>query len=102
MRAVRFLCQGQFRRVWNEVHVRIYRFVFEIIWIFARAIRRCCRPAPSGTLGVDTKYPVAYESPDHIAPKGTAANNSTNKKFILHMDGKLHREIGRASCRERV
>jgi len=99
LRAVRFLSQGQFRRVWNEVHVRIYRFVYEIIWIFRRPIRRCCRPAPVGTFAVQTKYPVAFESPDHIAPKGTAANNSTNKKFILHMDQKLHREFGNSTLR---
>ena len=91
-RAVRFLCQGQFRRVWNEVHVRIYRFVYEIIWFFMRPIRRAGRPAPSGELGVDTKYRVAFESPDHIVPFGTAANNSTNKKFILNMDEKVRRE----------
>ena len=93
-RAIRFVAQGQFRRVWNEVHVRIYRFVYEIIWLFMRPIRRCCRPAATGTLKLETKYPVAFESPDHIAPKGTASNNSTNKKFILQMDQKLHREFG--------
>jgi hypothetical protein len=27
MRALKFLAQGQFRRVWNELHVRIYRTV---------------------------------------------------------------------------
>jgi SAM-dependent methyltransferase len=99
LRAVRFLSQGQFRRVWNEVHVRIYRFVYEIVWLFMRPIRRCCRPAATGEIKVETKYPVAFESPDHIAPKGTAANNSTNKKFILHIDRKLHGEFGPATLR---
>jgi hypothetical protein len=42
---------------------------------------------------------VAFESPDHIAPKDTAVNNSTNKKFILHMDAKLHRAFGHATLR---
>jgi 2-polyprenyl-3-methyl-5-hydroxy-6-metoxy-1,4-benzoquinol methylase len=92
LRAVRFLCQGQFRRVWNEVHVRIYRVVYEFIWILIRPIRRRGRPVPLGALGVETKHSVAFESPDHIVPFGTAANNSTNKKFILHMDQKLRRE----------
>ena len=93
LRAIRFLCQGQFRRVWNEVHVRIYRFVYELIWLFARPLRAAGRPLPTGLFKVETKFPVAYESPDHIAPKGTAANNSTNKKFILHMDRKLRGEF---------
>src|SRR5437773_5408161 len=99
LRALRFLAQGQFRRVWNEVHVRIYRFIYEIIWLFIRHIRRRGRPAPSGVLRVETKHPVAFDSPDHIAPKGTASNNSTNKKFILHMDRKLHREFGNSTLR---
>jgi SAM-dependent methyltransferase len=99
LRAARFLCQGQFRRVWNEVHVRIYRFLYEIFWLPARPIRRCCRPVATGTIRVETKHPVAFESPDHIAPKGTAANNSTNKKFILHMDRKLHAEFGPGTLR---
>src|SRR5215204_5124371 len=69
LRAVRFLCQGQFRRVWNEVHVRRYRFVYEIIWFFARPLRSSARPEPSGNLTLQTKHPVAFESPDHLAPK---------------------------------
>ena len=97
LRAARFLSQGQFRRWWNEVHVRIYRFVYEIVWLFIRPVRRCCRPVAAGVFRVETKYPVAFESPDHIAPKGTAANNSTNKKFILHMDEKLQREFGNSA-----
>ncbi|MEZ5405600.1 MAG: hypothetical protein R3F23_05300 [Verrucomicrobiia bacterium] len=44
---------------------------------------------PEYTVKVITNYPVAFESPDHIAPKGTAENNSTNKKFVLHMDSLL-------------
>src|SRR5580765_4399097 len=99
LRAIRFLCQGQFRRVWNEVHVRVYRLVYEIIWLFARPIRRTGRRAAVGALSLETKHRVAFESPDHIAPKGTASNNSTNKKFILHMDRKLHREFGNSTLR---
>jgi len=93
LRAVRFLLTGQFRRVWNEVHVRIYRVVWEGLWLVMRPGRRRGRPAPTGVLARETKHPVAYESPDHLAPKGTAENNSTNKKFVLHMDAKLHREF---------
>lgn len=91
--AIKFLCQGQFRRVWNEVHVRIYRVVWEVLFVFILPFRRAGRTAPGGVVSRETDYPVAFKSPDHIAPKGTAVNNSTNKKFILHMDAKLHREF---------
>ncbi|MCX6902774.1 MAG: class I SAM-dependent methyltransferase [Verrucomicrobia bacterium] len=93
LRAIKFLCQGQFRRVWNEVHVRIYRGVWEVLWLFILPFRRKGRPQPPKGLSRVTQHPVAFESPDHIAPKGTSVNNSTNKKFVLHMDAKLHGEF---------
>jgi SAM-dependent methyltransferase len=92
-RAIVFLAQGQFRRVWREVHVRMYRAGYELLFPVVRPFRRRGDPQPEGVITLQTKFPVAYESPDHIAPKGTAENNSTNKKFVLHMDSKLHREF---------
>jgi SAM-dependent methyltransferase len=91
-RAIIFLAQGEFRRVWREVHVRIYLFVYELVFPVLRPFRCQGRAEPEGMIAVQTKFPVAFESPDHIAPKGTAVNNSTNKKFVLHMDSKLRRE----------
>jgi 2-polyprenyl-3-methyl-5-hydroxy-6-metoxy-1,4-benzoquinol methylase len=91
--AIKFLAQGQFQRVWNEVHVRIYRAVWELLWLFILPGRKAGRPRPFGVLDRKTDHPVAFKSPDHIAPKGTAVNNNTNKKFVLHMDAKLHGEF---------
>lgn len=93
-KAIRFLLTGQFQRVWNEVHVRLYRGVWAVLWYLVMPFRRAGRSRPPGTFTRETNHPVAFESPDHIAPKGTAVNNSTNKKFILHMDAKLRREFG--------
>lgn len=89
-----FLLTGQFRRVWNEVHVRLYRAVWAGLWYFVMPFRRAGRQADPTPFARETKHPVAFESPDHIAPKGTAVNNSTNKKFVLYMDAKLRREFG--------
>jgi SAM-dependent methyltransferase len=99
LRAIKFLCQGQFRRVWNEFHVRIYRAAWEILFLVICPLRRAGRPVPHGVFSRETNFSVAFESPDHIAPKGTAVNNSTNKKFILHMDEKLHCEFGGQTLR---
>jgi 2-polyprenyl-3-methyl-5-hydroxy-6-metoxy-1,4-benzoquinol methylase len=93
LRAIRFLCRGEFRRVWNEVHVRIYRPVWEFLFLFIKPGRISGRPEPTGKFTVETNHRVAFESPDHLAPKGTAENNSTNKKFVLHMDEYLRREL---------
>src|SRR5262245_516203 len=98
-KAIHFLLSGQFRRVWNEVHVRIYRAVWAVLWHGILPFRRAGRPGPAGAFHRDTAHPVAFTSPDHIAPKGTAVNNSTNKKFILAMDAKLHREFGDGTLR---
>jgi len=93
LRAIRFLLRGEFRRVWREVHVRIYRPLWELLFSFVRPGRVSGRPEPTGEFAVETKHRVAFESPDHLAPKGTAENNSTNKKFVLHMDEYLRREL---------
>jgi SAM-dependent methyltransferase len=99
LKAICLLGNGQFRRVWNEVHVRLYRGAWAALWYCIMPSRRAGRPAPSGTFTRDTDHPIAFSSPDHIAPKGTAVNNSTHKKFVLHMDEKLHRELGPQTLR---
>jgi len=93
-KAIRFLLTGQFRRVWNEVHVRLYRWAWAALWYGVMPFRRTGRKQAPGSFTRDSKYSVAFESPDHIAPKGTAVNNSTNKKFVLHMDARLRHEFG--------
>jgi SAM-dependent methyltransferase len=93
LRAIRFLFRGEFRRVWREVHVRIYRPVWEILFVLIQPGRARGRSEPGGTFAVKTNHRVAFESPDHLAPKGTAENNSTNKKFVLHMDERVRREL---------
>ena len=93
LRAIRFLLRGDFRRVWREVHVRIYRWVWMIRFPFSRAKRVSGRPDPGGAFAVETNHRVAFESPDHTVPFGTALNNSTNKKFVLHMDEYMRREL---------
>jgi 2-polyprenyl-3-methyl-5-hydroxy-6-metoxy-1,4-benzoquinol methylase len=35
---------------------------------------------------VDTKYPVAYNSPDHICPWGTMRDNTTDYGFIFEIE----------------
>lgn len=97
LRAGRLLLDGEFRRVWREVHVRVYRPVWETIFLIIRPNRIRGRSEPVARFVVETQFRVAFESPDHIAPKGTAENNSTNKKFVLHMDERIRRELDAAT-----
>jgi SAM-dependent methyltransferase len=34
-----------------------------------------------GMITLETRKPVAYDSPDHLHPSGTAENNTTNRRF---------------------
>ena len=96
LRAIRFLLSGQFRRVWNEGHVWIYRLVWEII--FPSSCRSGGKDAPPRSEPwLSARILRCVRIADHIAPKGAAVNNSTNKKFILQMDAKLHGAFGRAA-----
>src|SRR4051794_25089447 len=46
-------------------------------------------------ISIETPKPVAYDSPDHIEPVGTAADNSTSRRF----NAKLFRYIPPAEVR---
>ena len=37
---------------------------------------------PNNSVHVETKFPVAYDSPDHLFPVGTANDNTTKPAFI--------------------
>jgi len=92
-KAVRLVCGGEWLRVWREVHVRLYRGAYEVIYVLTSWIRKGPPPQASQELAVETDHRVAYESPDHISPSGTKANNSTNKKFVLRMNEIVSREF---------
>jgi SAM-dependent methyltransferase len=42
-----------------------------------------------GVIGIETRKPIAYDSPDHIQPHGTAQDNTTQPRF----NRKLYRYI---------
>lgn len=73
--------------------MRIYRALWSLLWHLIVPFRCAGRYKVIGIVNRETEHPVAFKSPDHIAPKGTATNNSTNRKFVLHMDKKVRREF---------
>jgi 2-polyprenyl-3-methyl-5-hydroxy-6-metoxy-1,4-benzoquinol methylase len=78
-----------------EAWMRLYKGVWE--WLFALK-HHSGRKIPlrrDFKLSVQTKFPIAYESPDHLAPFGTTRDNSTNKKFVDYMASRLTAEIPR-------
>ncbi len=72
--------------------MRFYK-LFHEGW-FALGHRVFGRPPGPGMFDIrlETKNPVAFESPDHLIPWGTMRDNSTNKKFVALMAARIRRE----------
>ena len=52
-KTVVLLLRGEWRRVYNEVHVRIYRWIYEVIFFFVRPSRvRGRRTPPEAALSL--------------------------------------------------
>ncbi len=79
-----FLMKDAFMRSYKQWQELTYALQF-----------RCCGRLPGPKehgITLETKHPIAYKSPDHLIPRGTKADNSTNKKFVRHMVALLSTE----------
>lgn len=89
--ALKLILKGDSARVFRASYARIYRKVYNIVFSLKT---RSNRATPDlGAISIVTDFPVAYSSPDHIAPLGTMYDNSTNGKFVLHMDKLVRAEL---------
>src|SRR4051812_44420184 len=85
--ALQLLARGEIKRVFRSLYARVHNKVWWVIFpLVAPAIRRKAPAIPAGTVQRLTDHPVAFASPDHLAPYGTMYNNSTNRRFVLLMD----------------
>ncbi len=68
-------------------------------FLFALKYRVFGRPpgAKDFQIVLETKHPIAYESPDHLNPWGTSRDNSTNKKFVETMARRLQAQMPAAT-----
>jgi 2-polyprenyl-3-methyl-5-hydroxy-6-metoxy-1,4-benzoquinol methylase len=83
---------GQGRFLLAEIWMRLYKKVQELLFFVRFRIAGKSPGPPQIRIQVQTKHPIAFESPDHLVPWGTMNDNSTNKKFVLSMVARLHRE----------
>ena len=84
--ALKLLLRGDGKRVFQSSFARLYKAVYSVIFrLKAPGLRRKSTPV-SAAITLVTSHPVAYSSPDHLVPYGTMYNNSTNRKFVLHMN----------------
>ncbi len=85
--ALRLLARGEIKRVFRSLHARIHNKVYWLIFpLVAPGVRRKAPLPAAGAVKLVTHHPVAFASPDHLAPYGTMYNNSTNRRFVLLLD----------------
>jgi 2-polyprenyl-3-methyl-5-hydroxy-6-metoxy-1,4-benzoquinol methylase len=84
---------GKIKFLLAEAWMRFYKFFQE--WLFFLRFRVFgTLPGPrEQAIRLETKNPVAFESPDHLIPWGTSRDNSTNKKFVRVMRKRIEGEF---------
>src|SRR4051794_34276394 len=92
--ALKLIAKGDLRRVFQASYARLYRRFYGLIFAIRAPFIGGHRPAyPGGRIQLETEHPVAFTSPDHVAPLGTKYDNSTNRKFVLHMNSLVRRQF---------
>ena len=70
------------KEVWTRFYKEYYEQKFALKY---KLFRRLPSRVIDFNIQLETNNPIAYESPDHLNPYGTARDNSTNKKFVEYM-----------------
>jgi len=82
--------EGHGKFLLADAFMRTYKQVQEVT--YGLGTRGRLSGAKDLNIALKTQHPIAYESPDHLNPRGTKADNSTNKKFVRSMAERLIRE----------
>jgi len=85
---------GHTRFLLREIWMRLYKAAYEIVFPLKYHVFGRRPPRWTGRIELETKHPVAYESPDHAIPWGTSRDNSTNKKFVMLMARRIQADVG--------
>src|SRR5260221_1523227 len=91
---LKMLRGGHFHVLVIDFSLRLYRAFYYLLFHAILPLRREKHP-PTAPISVKTDFPIAYESPDHLVPWGTMNDNSSNKKFVLHMQTLIQQQQGR-------
>src|SRR4051812_47433094 len=89
----KMLATGQLSTLIIDFSLRIYRAFYHVLFHLVLPLRRR-KPPAFAAVSVRTDFPIAYESPDHLVPWGTMNDNSSNKKFVLHMQTLIEQQQG--------
>lgn len=82
---------GKTNFLFAEAWMRFYKLMQEgVFFLRFRVFGKLPEPVQC-VIKLDTKHPIAFESPDHLIPWGTSRDNSTNKKFVRVMQTHIER-----------
>ena len=76
---------GHFKVLAVDASFRVYKAFYAMMFRLRTGAANPERTRDNTKISLQTKHPIAFESPDHLAPWGTAYDNSTNRKFVLFM-----------------
>ena len=84
--------RGEIKKIVIFIWFLLYREFYNVVfwWIL---LYRPKKLPPTASVRVVTGYPIAYKSPDHLVPWGTKHDNNSHKKFILHMEYLISRQV---------
>jgi SAM-dependent methyltransferase len=83
---------GQTDFLLAEIWMRLYKLFYELIFALKYRVFGRLPAQRNVTITLETQFPIAFESPDHIVPWGTMRDNSTNKKFVMFMASRITKE----------
>ena len=75
-----------------EIWMRFYKEWRELLFAIKYRLFGSLPGVSDFQIQLETKNPIAYESPDHLNPWGTSRDNSTNKKFVESMAKRIKSE----------
>jgi len=80
---LRLILQGNYSSLLKRMWGKLYRRYYDFLFIFNKKNKA---KLINYNLKIETEYKIAFDSPDHIAPWGTARDNYTNRSFVLLMN----------------
>jgi 2-polyprenyl-3-methyl-5-hydroxy-6-metoxy-1,4-benzoquinol methylase len=91
--ACELIAAGKTDFLMKEAWMRFYKILWTIKWTLGGRPPVRKLPSENSNIRVETKNPIAFESPDHKIPWGTMRDNSSNKKFVNFMAARIQGEV---------
>lgn len=84
--------RGEIKKIFMFLWFLLYREFYNVVfwWILLNRTKKLPHIA---SVQLVTRYPIAYTSPDHLVPWGTKYDNNSHRKFVLHMEQLVSKQV---------